>query len=164
MKGIYLVLLAVLLCSQQALSLQCYNCTEEEDVSKCQTTISCDSTPSICYKGGRTLTKTSGQVVKLHSKGCASSCDDVYDMMEQLVEKMISEDRSKLELWAPDCCGKDLCNRVAQACHTLRTPSINHRLKMQRLPSPGWTGAARRAEPIAPQRVLCRAPTAVSRQ
>ncbi|XP_044636985.1 lymphocyte antigen 6H-like isoform X3 [Equus asinus] len=119
MKGIYLVLLAVLLCSQQALSLQCYNCTEEEDVSKCQTTISCDSTPSICYKGGRTLTKTSGQVVKLHSKGCASSCDDVYDMMEQLVEKMISEDRSKLELWAPDCCGKDLCNRVAQVGRSL---------------------------------------------
>ena len=60
-----------------------------------------------------------GQVVKLHSKGCGSSCDDVYDMMEQLVEKMVSEDRSKLELWAPDCCGKDLCNRVAQVGRSL---------------------------------------------
>ncbi|XP_070487307.1 lymphocyte antigen 6H-like [Equus przewalskii] len=117
MKGIHLVLLAVLLCSQQALSLQCYNCTEEEDVSKCQTTISCDSTPSICYKGGRTLTKTSGETGTIHAKGCAPSCQEASQAMQQISN--LSNPAFNLEVRDVACCEKDLCNGVAQVARSL---------------------------------------------
>ncbi|XP_046498229.1 ly6/PLAUR domain-containing protein 2-like isoform X2 [Equus quagga] len=72
MKGIYLVLLAVLLCSEQALSLQCYNCANLTNSQKCQLTLSCAPTPSVCYKGSMTLTTATGSF-----PGDAADCESI---------------------------------------------------------------------------------------
>ncbi|XP_058420451.1 lymphocyte antigen 6H-like [Diceros bicornis minor] len=121
MKGIHLVLLAVLLCSEHALSLQCYNCTDVQNVGPCQTNTLCEMTPSVCYQGSMILTAASGEMTKLLSTGCVSSCNDVSEEIRQLAEKRDPSGASKLEVRNVECCETDLCNGVTQVGRSLWT-------------------------------------------
>ncbi|XP_058420452.1 lymphocyte antigen 6H-like [Diceros bicornis minor] len=119
MKGIHLILLAVLLCSEHALSLQCYNCADVQNVGQCQTNTLCETTPSVCYQVSMILTAASGQMTKLLSKDCVSSCNDVSEEMRQLAEKRDPLGASKLEVRDVECCETDLCNRVGPVGRSL---------------------------------------------
>ncbi|XP_014652738.1 PREDICTED: lymphocyte antigen 6H-like [Ceratotherium simum simum] len=113
MKGIHLVLLAVLLCSEHALSLQCYNCTDIQNVSKCQTNTSCETTPSVCYQGSMILTAASGETLTVLPKGCASSCEEASQFLQQTAETNNLSGGVQLKVEHVHCCKEDLCNGVA---------------------------------------------------
>lgn len=117
MKGIHLVLLAVLLCSQQALSLRCYSCADVENINKCELIFSCAPTPSVCYKGSMTFTTATGETGTIHAKGCAPSCQEASQAMQQISN--LSNPAFNLEVRDVACCEKDLCNGVAQVARSL---------------------------------------------
>ncbi|XP_046498228.1 lymphocyte antigen 6H-like isoform X1 [Equus quagga] len=119
MKGIYLVLLAVLLCSEQALSLQCYNCANLTNSQKCQLTLSCAPTPSVCYKGSMTLTTATGERATINAKGCAPSCQEVSQVMQLTANPSNPTGAFNIEVLDVTCCEKDLCNGVAQVARSL---------------------------------------------
>ncbi|XP_030872636.1 lymphocyte antigen 6H-like [Leptonychotes weddellii] len=116
MRGIHLLLLALLLRSELALSLRCYMCVDMNN-SPCQS-IQCQI-HSVCYTGNLTVTAEEGTQVKYQQKGCAPSCKEVSSTLKQLSE--ISGPGNpgvlglvKLEVQGLMCCDKDLCNGGAQ--------------------------------------------------
>ncbi|XP_070337863.1 lymphocyte antigen 6H-like [Equus asinus] len=119
MKGIYLILLAVLLCSEQAMSLQCYNCADLANGQKCQLTFSCAQTPSVCYKGSMTLTTATGETATINPKGCAPSCQEASQVMQLIANLSNPTGAFNLEVRDVACCEKDLCNGVAQVARSL---------------------------------------------
>ncbi|KAF5924770.1 hypothetical protein HPG69_014813 [Diceros bicornis minor] len=60
-----------------------------------------------------------GQMTKLLSKDCVSSCNDVSEEMRQLAEKRDPLGASKLEVRDVECCETDLCNRVGPVGRSL---------------------------------------------
>ncbi|KAF3822805.1 hypothetical protein GH733_008179 [Mirounga leonina] len=141
MRGIHLLLLALLLRSELALSLRCYFCVDMNN-SPCQP-FQCQI-HNVCYTGNLTLTTEDGESpaprgvsrelcseappasqrsvgtqVKYQQKGCAPSCKEVSSILKQISE--ISGPGNpgllglvKLEVQGLTCCDKDLCNGGAQ--------------------------------------------------
>ncbi|XP_034867952.1 lymphocyte antigen 6H-like [Mirounga leonina] len=116
MRGIHLLLLALLLRSELALSLRCYFCVDMNN-SPCQP-FQCQI-HNVCYTGNLTLTTEDGTQVKYQQKGCAPSCKEVSSILKQISE--ISGPGNpgllglvKLEVQGLTCCDKDLCNGGAQ--------------------------------------------------
>ncbi|XP_045751762.1 lymphocyte antigen 6H-like [Mirounga angustirostris] len=116
MRGIHLLLLALLLRSELALSLRCYFCVDMNN-SPCQP-FQCQI-HNVCYTGNLTLTTEDGTQVKYQQKGCAPSCKEVSSILKQISE--ISGPGNpgllglvKLEVQGLMCCDKDLCNGGAQ--------------------------------------------------
>ncbi|XP_046507254.1 lymphocyte antigen 6H-like [Equus quagga] len=119
MKGIHLLLLAVLLCSQQALSLRCYSCADVENINKCLLIVSCAPTPSVCYKGSMTLTTATGETATVNPKGCAPSCQEASQVMQLIANLSNPTGAFNLQVRDVACCEKDLCNGVAQVARSL---------------------------------------------
>ncbi|XP_045836014.1 lymphocyte antigen 6H-like [Meles meles] len=116
MRGLLLVLPAVLLCWERAGSLQCYTCVDVEKSGHCPP-LQC-LMQGVCYSTNMTLTLDSGKQVKYQQKGCAPSCHEASKIMQQLSE-MIGQGAldgaglqslSRFESQGLMCCEKDLCN------------------------------------------------------
>nr|XP_035937839.1 lymphocyte antigen 6H-like [Halichoerus grypus]XP_035961650.1 lymphocyte antigen 6H-like [Halichoerus grypus] len=116
MRGLHLLLLALLLCSELALSLRCYICADRNN-GPCQS-FQCQIN-SVCYTGNLTLTAEDGTHVKYQQKGCALSCEEVSSILKHLSETSGPGNSGllgsvKLEVQGLMCCDKDLCNGGAQ--------------------------------------------------
>ncbi|XP_010328223.1 lymphocyte antigen 6H-like [Saimiri boliviensis] len=122
MKAGCLFLLAALLCSRRALSLQCYNCANVNEASQCQAA----QCPGVCFTGELVMTaKSGGEKVTLGVKSCAPSCEDASKTLQAFrpenlpqipggVENVLSSEVKNLA-----CCSKDLCNGAASARRSL---------------------------------------------
>ncbi|XP_036778360.2 lymphocyte antigen 6H-like [Manis pentadactyla] len=111
MRGIRLVLLAILLSLEHALSLQCYSCSGIKDSGECQH-ITCSG---VCFTSDMTMT-VGNERIELQSKGCSPSCGLVSELLKQLVDSSTLDTGllpGKLEVQDTTCCEKDFCNRVA---------------------------------------------------
>nr|XP_012423747.1 PREDICTED: lymphocyte antigen 6H-like [Odobenus rosmarus divergens] len=116
MRSIHLLLLALLLHWEHALSLRCYSCADMNS-SPCQP-FQC-LMQGVCYTGNLTVTVIDGKQVKYQQKGCAPSCKEVVSIMKQLSEMSGPENPgllglAKLEVQGLMCCEEDLCNGGAQ--------------------------------------------------
>nr|XP_017531399.2 lymphocyte antigen 6H-like [Manis javanica]XP_036879053.1 lymphocyte antigen 6H-like [Manis javanica] len=115
MRGIHLILLAILLSFDHALSLQCYSCSGIKDSGECQL-ITC---PGVCFMSDMIMTM-GNERIKLQSKSCSPSCGLVSELLKQLVDASTLDTGllpGKLEVQNITCCEKDFCNRVARvAC------------------------------------------------
>ncbi|KAI5929517.1 Cadherin EGF LAG seven-pass G-type receptor 1 [Manis javanica] len=81
MRGIHLILLAILLSFDHALSLQCYSCSGIKDSGECQL-ITC---PGVCFMSDMIMTM-GNERIKLQSKSCSPSCGLVSELLKQLVD------------------------------------------------------------------------------
>ncbi|XP_053415458.1 lymphocyte antigen 6H-like isoform X2 [Nycticebus coucang] len=106
MGGIHLFLLGILLCSKQALSLQCYTCTENYGLCLATT---CQPGPAFCFTASliiinddETIERMPGVTFKLWNpfEGLRPSIYEIKDLK---------------------CCDSDLCNGAAQVRHGLWT-------------------------------------------
>lgn len=114
MKGPWLVLLVVLLCSELAWSLSCYICSGIDDIRHCQTT-QCNWDSSICFKSKMTVATASGKG-ETYFMSCAPSCQAATQMMQELA----ATTNPKSEVQDVACCQNDLCNTaVAPAGRSL---------------------------------------------
>ncbi|XP_027952845.1 lymphocyte antigen 6H-like [Eumetopias jubatus] len=116
MRGVHLLLLALPLRWEHALSLQCYTCADMNS-SPCQS-FQC-LMHSVCYTVNISLTTNDGKQVKYKQKGCAPSCKEVSSIMEQLSKNSGPGDSgllglAKLEVQGLMCCEEDLCNGGSQ--------------------------------------------------
>ncbi|KAK2095150.1 hypothetical protein P7K49_026566 [Saguinus oedipus] len=122
MKAACLFLLASLLCSRRALSLQCYNCGNVKGTSQCETS----QCLGVCFASDLVLTvNDGGEKITTGFKGCAPSCEDASKTLQSLgpeglpqipggVENLLSSEVKNLA-----CCNKDLCNGAARAGRSL---------------------------------------------
>ncbi|XP_045717183.1 lymphocyte antigen 6H-like [Phyllostomus hastatus] len=130
MRGLHLVLLAVLLCSDRALSLQCYLCAGAQTTTQCPV-MSCGQGPNVCYKSDLIVTWQDGRKVSVQHGGCAPSCEEASKLtqtvanpgpglgpMNNILEEMGSL-VPKFEVQGVSCCEKDLCNGVSRAGRSL---------------------------------------------
>ncbi|XP_032110667.1 lymphocyte antigen 6H-like isoform X2 [Sapajus apella] len=122
MKAACLFLLASLLCSRRALSLQCYNCDADKETSQCKVS----SCGGVCFKGDLVLTvKGSGEKVTMGFKSCAPSCDDASKTLQAFRPEGLpgfpggGESVLNSEVKNLACCDKDLCNGAARAGRSL---------------------------------------------
>ncbi|XP_036904537.1 lymphocyte antigen 6H-like [Sturnira hondurensis] len=130
MRGLHLVLLAVLLCSDHALSLQCYFCAGAQSTAQCQV-MSCGQAPDVCFKADLTATWQDGRKVSVNHGGCAPSCEQASKLMQTIVGPGLGPMNitvggigtlvPKLEVQGVSCCEKDLCNGVSRAGRSLWT-------------------------------------------
>ncbi|XP_036137164.1 lymphocyte antigen 6H-like [Molossus molossus] len=117
MRGLHLILLMALLCSDRALSLQCYSCHDNQ----------CGVLPCIgvCFKSHVVFTLAGGQKTKSYISSCAPSCEFASNMLQNSVAEELSHlhpgltnEKGQLlytsEVQGLSCCGSDLCNGVAQ--------------------------------------------------
>nr|XP_012323781.1 lymphocyte antigen 6H-like [Aotus nancymaae] len=118
MKAACLFLLASLLCSRRALSLQCYNCINVKEASQCQ------STPcvGVCFTSDVVLTvNDGGEKITMGFKSCAPSCEDASKTLQAYRPEGLPqtpagmENLLKSEVKSLACCSKDLCNGAARA-------------------------------------------------
>ncbi|XP_045717200.1 lymphocyte antigen 6H-like [Phyllostomus hastatus] len=130
MRGLHLVLLAVLLCSDRALSLQCYHCPGVKTATQCHV-MNCTEGQNVCFKGKEITTWPDGRKVTVLKGGCAPSCEAVYKNAEEVNSS--GRDSSpldnafphlgsllpKTEVQGVSCCEKDLCNGVSRAGRSL---------------------------------------------
>ncbi|XP_037022545.2 lymphocyte antigen 6H-like [Artibeus jamaicensis] len=130
MRGLHLVLLAVLLCPDQALSLQCYFCAAAQTVAQCQV-MSCGQAQNVCFKANLIATWQDGRKVSVNQGGCAISCEAASKLMQMMSKagpglgpmdttvEGIGALVPKLEVQSVSCCEKDLCNGVSRAGRSL---------------------------------------------
>ncbi|XP_028389600.1 lymphocyte antigen 6H-like [Phyllostomus discolor] len=130
MRGLHLVLLAVLLCSDHALSLQCYLCAAAQTITQCWV-MTCGQRQNFCFKSDLILYSTDGQKICMQQAGCATSCKEVSKQMETIlgsgpepgllhkIFQNLGELAPTFELQSLSCCEKNLCNGVSRAGHSL---------------------------------------------
>lgn len=136
MRGLHLILLMALLCSDRALSLRCYICQD----THCQVS----SCTGVCFKSDLVFTLAGGQKVKSYVSSCTPSCEFASNLLQKSVDtakelsqldpnlaKELSQlDPSlakelgqppdyKFEMQGFSCCESDLCNGVAQVGRSL---------------------------------------------
>ncbi|XP_053415457.1 lymphocyte antigen 6H-like isoform X1 [Nycticebus coucang] len=125
MGGIHLFLLGILLCSKQALSLQCYTCTENYGLCLATT---CQPGPAFCFTASLIIINDDGKKFTVTPKGCVPSCNGSSETIERMPGVTF-------KLWNPfeglrpsiyeikdlKCCDSDLCNGAAQVRHGLWT-------------------------------------------
>ncbi|XP_029787469.1 lymphocyte antigen 6H-like [Suricata suricatta] len=117
MGGIQLALLLFLLGWERGLSLQCYSCTEDmERAYGCQQE-QCPLTAQVCYNSKMRVTFSGGMKRNQQFKGCAPSCKEAQDAMNQLSQMSKPEspkpkpgEAIKYEVQGVSCCDRDLCN------------------------------------------------------
>ncbi|XP_053786146.1 lymphocyte antigen 6H isoform X2 [Desmodus rotundus] len=130
MRGLRLVLLSVLLCSDHALSLQCYLCGGTQTATQCLV-MTCGQGHNVCYKGDLISTWQDGKKIKMKLGGCAPSCEEVsketgtkaspgpgLGPMDNILEGL-GPLAPKFEVQGVSCCEKDLCNGVSRAGRSL---------------------------------------------
>ncbi|XP_031295612.1 lymphocyte antigen 6H isoform X2 [Camelus dromedarius] len=111
MKGLGLVLLAILLCSAPAHGLWCQDCTLTTNSSHC-TPKQCQPSDTVCASV-RITDPSSSRKDHSVNKMCASSCDFVKrHFFSDYLMGFINSGILKVDV---DCCEKDLCNGVARA-------------------------------------------------
>ncbi|KAM5315556.1 lymphocyte antigen 6H-like isoform 2-T3 [Glossophaga mutica] len=130
MRRLPLVLLAVLLCSDHALSLQCYFCAGAQMSTQCLV-MSCGKGQNVCYSANQVFTWQNGQEVSMKLGGCAPSCEEVSKSMPMAANpgpgsgpmenplERLSAAVPKFEVQGLSCCEKDLCNGVSRAGRSL---------------------------------------------
>lgn len=130
MRGLHLVLLAVLLCSDHALSLQCYACGGAQTATQCLV-MSCAPGWNVCFKGDVSATMQDGQKVSMQHGGCAPSCEQASKMIQTAtnpgqglgplndVLEGLGALVPKFKVEGVSCCEKDLCNGVSRAGRSL---------------------------------------------
>lgn len=129
MRGLHLVLLAVLLCSDRALSLKCYICTGAQTTMQCPI-LTCGQGLNVCFKSDVLTTWPDGRKVSLLHGGCAPSCDEASKAIQAMTNRgpelrpMNTMDAMeslvpKLEVQGVSCCESDLCNGVSRAGRSL---------------------------------------------
>ncbi|XP_045717218.1 lymphocyte antigen 6H-like isoform X2 [Phyllostomus hastatus] len=130
MRGLHLVLLAVLLCSDRALSLQCYLCAGAQTAAQCLV-MTCGQGQNVCFKGDVITTWPDGRKVSMKTGGCAPSCEAVSKETEALrvsgpqpgaghnTLQPLGPLLPKSEVQDMSCCEKDLCNGVSRAGRSL---------------------------------------------
>ncbi|XP_028389597.1 lymphocyte antigen 6H-like [Phyllostomus discolor] len=130
MRGLHLVLLAVLLCSDHALSLQCYLCAGAQMATQCWV-MTCGQRQNFCFKGTVITTWPDGRKVSGKSAGCAPSCEEVSYMMQTMygsgpgpsllanISKQLGLPAPKFDVQSLSCCEKDLCNGVSRPGRSL---------------------------------------------
>ncbi|XP_028389599.1 lymphocyte antigen 6H-like [Phyllostomus discolor] len=130
MRGLHLVLLAVLLCSDHALSLQCYFCPGVQTITQCWV-MTCGQGQNVCFKGNLITTLPGGEKLSMQHGGCSTSCEELSNQTKAVPgsaprpspQDKIFQDLGplvpKFELQGVSCCKTDLCNGVSRAGHSL---------------------------------------------
>ncbi|XP_035132687.1 uncharacterized protein LOC103788602 [Callithrix jacchus] len=123
MKAACLFLLASLLCSRRALSLQCYNCANVQGTSQCQTS----QCVGVCFASDLVFTVNDGgeKKITMGIKSCAPSCEDASKTLQSLRPESLPQIPGGVgnlltsEVKNLACCNRDLCNGAARARRSL---------------------------------------------
>ncbi|XP_066121639.1 lymphocyte antigen 6H-like isoform X3 [Saccopteryx bilineata] len=118
MRGLYLVLLTVLLCYDHALSLRCYFYASYRTTDHYQIR-HCGGGSNVCYKGDLVMNLTNGEQTKLHHGACARSCKEASETMQLAANLVQNPLISTIEVQGLSCCERDLCNGVTRAGRSL---------------------------------------------